>query len=408
MSFFKEFVVYVNSASFIPDFAHKTIPLRRMKIHMVDTITQYHAIKEEVDTAVLDVIQSGQFIGGPVVSRFREKLGTYLGSKHTISCANGTDALQVALMALGLKPGDEVITPSFTYVATVEVISLLGFRPVFVEVDERTFNMVPAFVEDAITARTKAIIPVHLFGQVAPMEEILAIGERHGIPIVEDGAQAIGAFYHFSDGRTGRACAMGDIGCTSFYPSKNLGAFGDGGAIFTQDDKLGERIQTICNHGSKERYYHIDIGVNSRLDAVQAAILEVKLKHLDEYNAARRAVAAQYNALLGDMAEIILPYEAPYNKHVYHQYTIRIKAGRAKRDAIREYLSEVGVPSMIYYPVACHLQEAYRSYGYQEGDLPLSERLTGEVISLPIHTELTDEQIQYIVHHFKEAVSMSH
>lgn len=374
---------------------------------MVDTVTQYQAIKEEIDSAVLEVIASGQFIGGPVVNRFRDDLATYVGAKHAITCANGTDALQIALMALGLKPGDEVITPSFTYIATVEVISLLGLKPVFVEVDEATFNIVPTHIEEAVTERTKAIIPVHLFGQVAPMAEVLEIGERHGIPVIEDAAQAIGGYYHFPDGRTERAGSIGTVGCTSFYPSKNLGAFGDGGAMFTQDDELAKRLQMICNHGSTRRYYHDDIGVNSRLDAVQAAILEIKLKRLDQYNEARRAAVAQYNALLADVDGLILPVEAPYSKHVYHQYTLRIKEGRNKRDAIREYLSEKGIPSMIYYPVACHLQEAYRSYGYKEGDLPLTEQLTGEVISLPIHTELTDEQIQYIVHYFKEAISMS-
>jgi UDP-2-acetamido-2-deoxy-ribo-hexuluronate aminotransferase len=375
-----------------------------MKIQMVDTVTQYHAIKEEVDAAVLEVISSGQFIGGPVVKRFASQLGEYVGAAHCIPCANGTDALQIALMALDLKPGDEVITPSFTYIATVEVIALLKLKPVFVEVDPNTFNIIPEAIEDAISANTKAIIPVHLFGHVAPMAEILDIGKRYSIPVVEDAAQAIGAYYHFPDGRTGRACAMGDIGCTSFYPSKNLGAFGDGGAIFTQNEALGNRLQMICNHGSKVRYYHDDIGVNSRLDAVQAAILEIKLRHLDEYNARRRAVAAQYNALLGDVEGIQLPVEADYARHVYHQYTIRVLEGRTKRDAIKDHLSENEIPSMIYYPVACHLQGAYRSYGYKEGDLPVSEQLTGEVISLPIHTEMTDEQIQYIADHFKQAM----
>lgn len=376
-----------------------------MKIQMVDTVSQYHAIKEEVDAAVLEVIGSGQFIGGPVVKRFASQLGEYVGADRCIPCANGTDALQIALMALDLKPGDEVITPSFTYIATVEVIALLNLKPVFVEVDPNTFNIIPEAIEEAITPKTKAIIPVHLFGHVAPMAEILDIGRRYDLPVIEDAAQAIGAYYHFPDGRTGRACAMGDIGCTSFYPSKNLGAFGDGGAIFAQKDSLGDRIQMICNHGSKVRYYHDDIGVNSRLDAVQAAILEIKLRHLDEYNARRRAVAAQYNALLADVEGIQLPVEAEYARHVYHQYTIRILEGRTKRDAIKDHLSENEIPSMIYYPVACHLQGAYRSYGYKEGDLPVSEQLTGEVISLPIHTEMTDEQIQYIVDHFKQAIN---
>ncbi|MEZ4688221.1 MAG: DegT/DnrJ/EryC1/StrS family aminotransferase [Bacteroidia bacterium] len=376
-----------------------------MNIQMVDTVTQYHAIKEEVDAAVLEVMGSGQFIGGPVVQRFASQLGEYVGARHCITCANGTDALQIALMALDLQPGDEVITASFTYIATVEVVALLQLKPVFVEVDPDTFNLIPEEVEKAISSRTKAIIPVHLFGQVAPMAEILDIGKRHGIPVVEDAAQAIGALYHFPDGRTGRAGAMGDIGCTSFYPSKNLGAFGDGGAIFAQKDALGDRIRMICNHGSKVRYYHDDIGVNSRLDALQAAILEIKLRHLNEYNARRRAVAAEYNALLADVEGIQLPVEASYGRHVYHQYTIRVLEGRRKRDAIKDHLSENGIPSMIYYPVACHLQGAYRSYGYREGDLPVSEQLTGEVISLPIHTEMTDEQIQYIVEHFKQAVT---
>ncbi len=367
------------------------------RIHMVDVISQHKKIEEEMDVAVKEVLGSGAFINGPAVKEFRKNLSQYLGVSHVISCANGTDALQVAFMALDLSPGDEVITPSFTYVATVEIIALLKLKPVFIEVDPLTFNMSPCKIEEAITDRTKAILPVHLYGQSANMLPILEIAEKHNLYVIEDNAQAIGSVYTFPDGNSQKTGTIGHIGCTSFYPSKNLGACGDGGAIFTNDDELAEKIWVICNHGSKKKYYHDSIGVNSRLDSVQAAILDIKLTHLDEYNDARRWAADLYDERLADHQDkLILPYRAPYSKHVFHQYTLRIKEGRAKRDQIKEYLAAHQIPSMIYYPVTLHLQGAYRGYGYSEGDLPISENLTGEVLSLPMHPELDRDQITFI------------
>lgn len=375
-----------------------------MNIRMVDTISQYEKIQEEVDSAVQAVIRSGIYINGPVVQEFREKLAAYLGAKHVISCANGTDALQIALMALGLVPGDEVITPSFTYVATVEVIALLELKPVFVDVFPDSFNMDPAQIEAAITDRTRAIVPVHLFGQSADMEPILAIAKKHKLKVVEDTAQAIGGTYTFSDGTVKKTGTMGDIGCTSFYPSKNLGAFGDGGAICTDDDELAAKLWMICNHGCTVRYYHDSIGVNSRLDAIQAAILNVKLGHLDEYNEARRQAADWYDEALADATELIRPLRSDFSEHVFHQYTLRVKAGREMRDSIKGKLDEMGVPSMIYYPVPTHLQKAYLNYGYGEGDLLVSEQLTAEVLSLPMHSEMSREQVIYITDQLKEAI----
>lgn len=368
---------------------------------MVDTIGQYKHIQEEVDAAVLEVVRSGQFINGPVVKAFASDLQDYLDVPHVIPCANGTDALQIALMALGLQPGDEVITPSFTYIATVEVMALLQLKPVFVEVDPQTFNIDPTQLEAAITPRTKAIVPVHLFGQSADMSAVMDFARKHGIYVVEDAAQAIGGTYTFPNGQSMAVGTIGDIGCTSFYPSKNLGAFGDGGAIFTRNAALAEKIQMICNHGSTQRYYHDSIGVNSRLDAIQAAILGIKLKHLDAYGEARRTAADRYDELLGDVEGIETPARSSFARHVFHQYTLKIKAGREARDELQVYLKEKGIPSMVYYPVACHLQQAYLPYGYQEGDLPISEKLTEQVISLPMHTELSLEQQAYIANHFK-------
>lgn len=375
-----------------------------MEIQMVDTIGQYKHIQQEVDQAVLEVVRSGQYINGPVVKQFASDLETYLDVPHVIPCANGTDALQIALMALGLEPGDEVITPSFTYIATVEVIALLQLRPVFVEVDPHTFNIDPTLLEAAITPRTKAIVPVHLFGQSADMAAVMAVARRHNLFVVEDAAQAIGGKYTFPDGHSMRIGTIGDIGCTSFYPSKNLGAFGDGGAIFTRNAALAEKLLMICNHGSTTRYYHDSIGVNSRLDAIQAAILGIKLKHLDAYHDARRAAADRYDDLLTDVEGVETPARSDFTQHVFHQYTLKIKAGRETRDELQRALSENGIPSMIYYPVACHLQKAYLPYGYQQGDFPLSETLTEQVISLPMHTELTLKQQAYIVHHFKQGL----
>ncbi len=375
-----------------------------MNIHMVDTITPYKHIQQEVDEAVLEVVRSGQYINGPVVRRFADDLQRYLDVPHVIPCANGTDALQIALMALDLQPGDEVITPSFTYIATVEAIALLHLKPVFVEVDPHTFNMDPSQLEAAISPRTKVIVPVHLFGQTADMAPIMDIARKNGLYVIEDTAQAIGESYRFPNGHSMMAGTIGDIGCTSFYPSKNLGAFGDGGAIFTRNAALAEKLLMICNHGSTQKYYHESIGVNSRLDAIQAAVLGVKLKHLDAYNDARRAAAARYDQLLADVEEVQLPVKADFSRHVFHQYTLKVKSGRQERDALQAFLREKNIPSMVYYPVACHLQRAYLKFGYKQGDLSLSEALTEQVISLPMHTELSLEQQAYITQQLKQGL----
>lgn len=375
-----------------------------MEIRMVDTITQYQEVQEQIDKAVLDVVRSGIFINGPKVRAFSKELSEFLDVPHVIPCANGTDALQIALMALGLEPGDEVITPTFTYVATVEVISLLRLTPVFVEVDPNTFNMDTGAIEEAITEKTKVILPVHLYGQAADMESIMDIAQRHKLYVVEDTAQAIGATYRFSDGREFAAGTIGDIGTTSFYPSKNLGAYGDGGAIFSRNSELGDYLQVICNHGAKKKYYHDNIGVNSRLDAIQAAILSIKLGHLARYNASRIEAARIYDELLTGIEGVQTPVWEDNGSHVFHQYTLKIEAGRAVRDAIQSKLKERGIPSMIYYPVPIHMQGGYRKYGYKEGDFPVSEKLTEQVISLPMHSELTREQQEFICGHFREVL----
>jgi UDP-2-acetamido-2-deoxy-ribo-hexuluronate aminotransferase len=363
-------------------------------IQMVDTKTQYLKIKQEVDDAVLQVMESSAFINGPAVSSFSKSLASYLDVKHVIPCANGTDALQIAMMALDLQPGDEVITPSFTYIATTEVISLLRLKPVFVEVDRRTFCMDPASLRSAITPRTKAIVPVHLYGQAAPMEEILAIAREFNLYVIEDNAQAIGGRYLFSDGTQQMTGTMGHIGCTSFYPSKNLGAFGDGGAIFTNDDALASRISMIANHGQSKRYYHDVVGCNSRLDAVQAAILSIKLKHLDAYNLARQTAADFYDQAFADVASLTTPYRAPYSKHVFHQYTLLLEG--KNRDQLVAYLNERKIPSMIYYPVPGHRQKMFGLTGNTLPVLPVTDWLTERVVSLPIHTELDQEQLSAI------------
>ena len=363
-------------------------------IQMVDTKTQYLKIKQEVDDVVLQVMESSAFINGPAVSSFSKSLASYLDVKHVIPCANGTDALQIAMMALDLQPGDEVITPSFTYIATTEVISLLRLKPVFVEVDRRTFCMDPASLRSAITPRTKAIVPVHLYGQAAPMEEILAIAREFNLYVIEDNAQAIGGRYLFSDGTQQMTGTMGHIGCTSFYPSKNLGAFGDGGAIFTNDDALASRISMIANHGQSKRYYHDVVGCNSRLDAVQAAILSIKLKHLDAYNLARQTAADFYDQAFADVASLTTPYRAPYSKHVFHQYTLLLEGNN--RDQLVAYLNERKIPSMIYYPVPGHRQKMFGLSGNTLPVLPVTDWLTERVVSLPIHTELDQEQLSAI------------
>jgi UDP-2-acetamido-2-deoxy-ribo-hexuluronate aminotransferase len=372
-----------------------------MKIQMVDTLSQYHHIQGEVDAAIMEVVKSGMYIGGPVVNRFKENLATYLNAPFVIPCANGTDALQVALMALNLEPGDEVITPAFTYFATAEVVALLRLKPVFVDVDPETFNLDVKQLEAQISPRTKVILPVHLFGLPADMEPILAIAQKHQLAVIEDNAQAIGAEYRFSNGKVVKTGVMGDVGTTSFYPSKNLGAYGDGGAIFTQNEQLAKDILRICNHGvSSNRYLHEVIGVNSRLDAIQAALLDIKLKHLDQYNANRIQAAAWYDSYFKGVEGIITPITPEGYKHVFHQYTLRLTGGRALRDALKSSLDQAGIPSMIYYPVPLHLQEAYAPYGYQAGDFPVSEQLSAEVISLPMHSELSEDQVQYIAEQF--------
>lgn len=365
-------------------------------IQMVDLKGQYYKIKEVIDQAVLEVIDSSTFIGGPVVKRFSEDLAQYLDVKHVIPCGNGTDALQIALMALGLQAGDEVITPSFTFIATVEVVGLLGLKPVFVDVDPEHFNITPQAIEKAITPKTKAIIPVHLYGQSAPMEEILEIGKRYNIPIIEDTAQAIGGHYTFSDGRVKKNGTMGTIGTTSFFPSKNLGAYGDGGAIFTNDDKLAEELLKIANHGQQKRYYHDRIGINSRLDAIQAAVLSVKLPFLDTYCLARRAAADYYDEKLSNHPMITIPKRESYAYHVFHQYTLKLDKA-INRDEVVEKLAEQGIPSMIYYPLACHHQKMFESIEITIADLTHTEQLNPQVISLPMHTELTHEQQDFIV-----------
>lgn len=364
------------------------------KIEMVDLRTQYERLKADIDSAIADVISSTAFIKGPEVRLFEEELQRYMGVRNVIACANGTDALQIAMMALGLKPGDEVITTNFTFIATVEVIELLGLKLVLVDPDPHTFNISPEAIEKAITPRTRAIVPVHLFGQCADMEPVMELARRHGIHVIEDAAQATGAEYGFSDGTVKKAGTMGIIGCTSFFPSKNLGCYGDGGALFTDDDGLAELIRSITNHGMKVRYYHDTIGVNSRLDTIQAAILRVKLRHLDAFNQARQKAAAHYDTELKDVMGINIPVRALNSSHIFHQYTLRIEDGR--RNNLRECLENEGIPSMIYYPVPLHMQKAYAHLGYREEDFPVTGRLCGEVLSLPIHTELDEEQLAYI------------
>jgi UDP-2-acetamido-2-deoxy-ribo-hexuluronate aminotransferase len=377
---------------------------KSMEIRMVDTIGQYANIREEVNAVVQEVLETGMYIGGPLVNKFKENLGKYLGTDHVIACANGTDALQVALMALDLQPGDEVITSPFTFFATAEVIALLGLRPVFVDIDPGTFNIDPAKIEAAITPRSRCIIPVHLFGQSSDMAAIMEIANRHKLWVIEDNAQAIGAEFIYPDGKRVKAGLVGQIGCTSFYPSKNLGAYGDAGAIFSNDAEMADRMQVICNHGSHKKYYHERIGVNSRLDAIQAGILDVKLRHLDEYNAARQQAAADYDELLANVPGVSIPGRSNYSTHVFHQYTIRINAGRAERDRLQTALAARKIPSMVYYPVPLHIQDAYQPYGFKSGDFPVSEQASEEVLSLPMHSELDRAQVEYVVQNLIECL----
>lgn len=367
------------------------------KIQMVDLQTQYQRLKQDIDNGIQQVIESAAFIKGPQVSAFQTHLEAYTGSKHIIPVGNGTDALQIALMGLGLKPGDEVITPTFTFIATAEVVALLGLTPVVVDVDWETMTISTEAIKRAITPKTKAIVPVHLFGQCADMQTIMDIAEEHHLFVVEDACQAIGARYTFKDGRTLQAGTIGHIGCTSFFPSKNLGCYGDGGAIFTQDDELAARMRAIANHGMVVRYHHDMVGVNSRLDSIQAAVLDAKLPHLDDFIVRRQRAAARYDEAFRDNEHLLIPGREPQSTHVFHQYTLRVQG--QDRDAMKERLNEAGIPAMIYYPVPLHMQKAYQDPRYHEGDFPIAERLSRCVLSLPMHTELDDEQLDYIISH---------
>lgn len=369
-------------------------------IQMVDLKGQYNKIKEEVDAAILNVIDSTEFINGPEVIAFQDELQEYLGVKHVIPCGNGTDALQIALMALGLKPGDEVITADFTFAATVEVIGLLNLVPVFVDVDKDTFNINIEELKKAITPKTKAIIPVHLFGQSANMEAIMEIAKENNLFVIEDTAQAIGSDYTFLDGRTQKTGTIGHVGTTSFFPSKNLGCFGDGGALFTNDDELAKRLGAIVNHGMYKRYYHDEIGVNSRLDSIQAAVLRVKLPHLDEYCATRQLVATYYNDAFTDIKQLETPVINEKSTHVFHQYTLKIK--NTDRSKLIEFLKEKGIPAMIYYPIPLHQQKAYIRSEFKDENYPITMELCKSVISLPMHTELDENQLKYITESVKE------
>ena len=364
------------------------------KIQMVDLRSQYLNMKSEIDNAIHEVIDSCAFINGPAVAAFQKDLEKYLGIKHVIPCANGTDALQVSMMALGLQPGDEVITTSFTFIATAEVIALLRLTPVLVDVDPDTFNIDPEAIEKAITPKTKAIVPVHLFGQTAPMEEIMKIASKYKLFVIEDNCQAIGADYIFSDGSLKKAGTIGQIGCTSFFPSKNLGCYGDGGAIFTDDDELAKQLRVVVNHGMAVRYYHDYVGVNSRLDSIQAAILIVKLQYLDQYAAKRRAAADFYDKAFAGNPRLRTPVRYSKSNHVFHQYTLVAKD--LDRAALIAHLNSKGIPAMIYYPVPLHLQKAYIDPRYKPGDFPVTEALSDSVFSLPMHTELDNEQLACI------------
>lgn len=361
---------------------------------MVDLRSQYLNIKSEIDKGIQEVIDSCAFINGPAVNAFQKDLEHYLGVKHVIPCANGTDALQVSMMALGLQPGDEVITASFTFIATAEVIALLQLTPVLVDVDPDTFNIDPIAIERAITPKTRAIVPVHLFGQAAPMEAIMAIAKKHNLYVIEDNCQAIGADYIFEDGTRKKAGTIGHIGCTSFFPSKNLGCYGDGGAIFTNDDELARQMRIVVNHGMVVRYYHDYIGVNSRLDSIQASILKVKLAHLDEYAGRRREAADFYDQAFANHPDLKTPVRYSKSNHVFHQYTLVTR--NLDRKALIEFLSSCEIPAMIYYPVPLHLQKAYLDPRYKPGDFPVTESLSETVFSLPMHTELDEEQLTYI------------
>lgn len=370
-----------------------------MKIQMVDLKGQYQKIKKEIDAGIQECIDNTAFINGPSVKEFQQDFEKYLNVKHVIPCANGTDALQIAMMALDLKPGDEVICPAFTYVATAEVIGLLGLKPVMVDVNDDTFDIDLNGLEKYLTSNTKAIVPVHLYGQSADMENILEFAKKHNLFVIEDNAQAIGSDYTFSDGTVRKTGTIGDIGCTSFFPSKNLGCYGDGGALMTNDDELALKIKMIANHGQEKKYHHKVLGCNSRLDTIQAAVLKVKLQHLDEYSEARNKMADYYDEHLADIAEIQTPKRAENSTHVFHQYTLRVKNG--KRDELQNYLAEKNIPSMVYYPLPLYKQEAFLQYVEEGFSLPVTEKLCAEVISLPVHTEFDQNVLDYIVSEIK-------
>jgi UDP-2-acetamido-2-deoxy-ribo-hexuluronate aminotransferase len=366
------------------------------EIQMVDLKTQYEKIGSEIDVAIKSVIESTAFIKGPDVKLFEEELSEYMKVKHVVSCANGTDALYLALMVLGLKPGDEVITTNFTFIATIEVVALLGLKIVLVDPEPGNFNISVEAIRKAITPKTRVIIPVHLFGQCADMEKITELAEKNNLYIIEDGAQATGAEYLFKDGTTKKAGTLGHIGTTSFFPSKNLGCYGDGGALYTNDDLLANKLRSIANHGMKVRYHYNDVGINSRLDTLQAAILRVKLKYLNKFNTSRRSVADIYDEAFFGNFSISIPERVKYSSHIFHQYTLKIKDGR--RDDLKKFLESKNIPSMIYYPGPLHMQEAYRSLGYNENDFPVTSTLCKEVLSLPMHPDMEQEQVDYIIH----------
>jgi len=363
-------------------------------IQMVDLKAQYEKLRPEIDTAIKTVLESTAFIKGPDVKHFEEELQTYMGVKHVISCANGTDALQLAIMALGLKPGDEVITTNFTFIATVEVVALMGLKLVIVDPEPGSFNISVDAVRKAVTKHTRVIVPVHLFGQCADMEGIMKIAAENNLFVIEDAAQATGADYIFKDGTRKKAGTIGDIGTTSFFPSKNLGCYGDGGALYTNNDALALKLRSIANHGMKIRYHHDDIGINSRLDTIQAAILRVKLRYLSGFNEARTAVADQYDTAFSACSSLIVPERVRWSTHIFHQYTLRVKNG--KRDELKKFLEEKKIPVMVYYPGPLHMQEAYRFLGYGDNEFPVTTSLCKEVLSLPMHPDMEQEQIDYI------------
>lgn len=369
---------------------------------MVDLLGQYQKIKNEIDTQIGEVIRSTVFVKGGKVNEFEENLRKYLNVGHVIACANGTDALQIAMMALDLKEGDEVITTPFTFVATLEVLALLKLKPVLADVDIHTFNIRPELIKACITEKTKAIVPVHLYGQCADMESIADIAREHQLYVIEDACQALGTEYIYKNGSTVKAGTIGDIACNSFFPTKNLGAFGDGGALYSNNDVLAQKMKSIANHGMGKRYYYQQIGMNSRLDAIQAAILDVKLNYLDQYIKARQDAADFYDRELKDIEGITIPARVSYSTHTFHQYTLKVTG---RRDELQKHLQSKGIPSMIYYPLPLHLQEAYHFLGYQKGDFPVSEELSQQVLSLPMHTELTEEQLSFITSSIREFFS---